>query len=117
MTDVRREPPAKRRRRRKRRKQDNKDEDVESSDPSNTVVKPNSSSGPLTLDEPLTIPSALLGRYDHDRQQTVQISPYSAWYLFLITCTSLFLIDIAHLLNFDCWGHYKALWNVSQDWL
>lgn len=70
MTDVRGEPPAKRRRRRKRKKQDNKGEDIESSDPSSTVLKPaNSSSGPLTLDEPLTIPSALLGRYDNDRHR------------------------------------------------
>ncbi|XP_078360157.1 uncharacterized protein LOC144644518 isoform X2 [Oculina patagonica] len=64
--DVRREPPTKRRRRRKRRKQNSKEEDVETSDPSNTVLKPNSSSGPVTLDVPLTIPSALLAYKDCD---------------------------------------------------
>lgn len=61
MIDSTGEPPAKRRRRRKRRKQNSKEEDVETSDPTSAELKPNLSSCPLTLDEPLTIPSALLG--------------------------------------------------------
>ena len=61
LTDVSREPPTKRRRRRRRRKQNSNKEDAETLDSSCTVLKPNLDSSPLTLDEPLTIPSALLG--------------------------------------------------------
>lgn len=57
------QPPAKRRRR-KRRKQNKKEKDEESSDP--TVSKSNSGSLPLTLDEPLAIPLALLAYKDCD---------------------------------------------------
>lgn len=56
-----RQSPA-RRRRRKRRKQNNGEGDEEHPDPS--VSKSNSGSLPLTLDEPLTIPPALLAYKD-----------------------------------------------------
>ena len=61
MADVRTEPPAKRRRRRRKRKQNSNKQDAETLDFTCTVLKPNLNSSPLTPDEPLTIPSALLG--------------------------------------------------------
>lgn len=64
LSGKKRQSPA-RRRRRKRRKQNNGEGDEEHPDPS--VSKSNSGSLPLTLDEPLTIPSALLGKISYKK--------------------------------------------------
>lgn len=64
LSGKKRQSPA-RRRRRKRRKQNNGEGDEEHPDPS--VSKSNSGSLPLTLDEPLTIPPALLGKISYKK--------------------------------------------------
>ena len=60
MTAVKREQPANRRRRKRRRKPDNKEKEDEVSE---SVLGPKLSSHPLPLDEPLSIPAALLGTF------------------------------------------------------
>ena len=83
LSGKKRQSPAKRRRR-KRRKQNNGEGDEEHPDPS--VSKSNSGSLPLTLDEPLTIPPALLGKISYKKMKVsvmfgfnLQISCYLLW--------------------------------------